>query len=75
MPFGSLAPIAARAMDGVMTRVERGGELLQRVFLARSLGPFENDHRAPPMNDLRQLELGQMVTQRRKRGALAVISS
>src|SRR5205085_8599784 len=62
--LGGFAAIVARTVDGVMARVEGGGELSQRILLAGALGPFEDDDGTPAMRDLRQLELAPMGAQR-----------
>ena len=50
-----------------MAGVERRGELLQRILLARALGAFEQDDRAAAVGDLRQLQLAEMLAQRGER--------
>ena len=67
MALGGLAPVVRGRMDGVMARVERGGELLQRSLLARALGTFEQDDRAAAVGDLGQLQLAEMLAQRGER--------
>src|SRR5690242_2202993 len=67
MPFGGLAAVVMGAVDHVMTRVERRRELAKRAPLAGAVGPLEQDDRAPAMHDLRQLQLRQMIAQRRER--------
>jgi hypothetical protein len=67
MSFSGLAAIAASCVHGVMTRVECCGELPQRSLLAGSVRSFEQDDGPTPVDDLRDLEVGQPVTKRRKR--------
>ena len=70
MPLAGLAPVESGRMDHKVARIERGRELPQRKLLRRALRPFEQDDRAAAMRDLRQLELGQMLAQRRERTSL-----
>ena len=61
MPLPRLALVEAGAVHGKMARVERGGELPQCVFLAGAFRTLEQDDRAAPVGDLRQLQLTQML--------------
>ena len=57
MSLRGFAAVMGNRMDGEVTGVEGGGELLQRLLLARALGAFEQDDRAAAVGDLRQLQL------------------
>jgi len=52
MPLRSFPAIMGNRMNGEVTRVEGGSELLQRLLLAGALRPFEQDDRAAAVGDL-----------------------
>ena len=68
MSFIGLTPVEGGRIDEEMTRIERGGELLQGQFLSCALRALEKDDGATAMRDLRQLQLCEMFTKRAKRG-------
>ena len=67
MAFARLAPVVSGRVNREVTWVECGCDLLQRRFLARAVGPFEQDDGALAERDLRKLQLAELLAQRGKR--------
>lgn len=63
MAIRPLSAIIADAVDRIVARVERSGELLQRIFLAATFRTLEQDDGTSPVKQLRKLKLAQMLTQ------------
>jgi hypothetical protein len=66
MSFGSFTTVVAHAMHRQVAGVEGGDELPQNVLFASPFRTFEENDRAAAVGDLRQLQLRQLIAQRRK---------
>ena len=73
MALRGFAAVVECAVHRGVAGIERSGELAERGLLSRPLRPLENDDCAPAMDDLRQLELTDMLAQRGKRGLLVAL--
>jgi hypothetical protein len=63
MTFGGFATLVADAVHRIVTGVECGGELLQRIFFAGAFDPFEKDDRPSAVDELRELQFRDVLAQ------------
>jgi hypothetical protein len=67
MALSRLPPVVFNGMHCIVAGVERSRHLPQRVLLPGSSRPFEQDDGTTAVDDLRQLKIAQMDSQRFQR--------